>query len=121
MRFDSNIVDYLDDGYLEILGMSMLTSEEVIEIIESCNPARVVFDSLNAFSSSDDFRTSGTWRGVHRLLKRKGITSFFVTEKKHGLETKKFDDFDFLGDGVIFLDSIQTNRIDTTPMPVMSI
>lgn len=121
MRFDPNIVNYLDDGYLEIFGMSMLTSEEIIEIIESCNPERIVFDSLNAFATSDEFRASGTWRGVHRLLKRKGITSFFITEKMHGIETRKFDDFDFLGDGIIFLDSIQTNRIDTTPMPVMAI
>jgi KaiC/GvpD/RAD55 family RecA-like ATPase len=48
-------------------------------------------------------------------------TAILVTEKSHGIEKKQYDDFDFLGDGVIFLDFIQTNDIDTTPMPVMAV
>ena len=51
----------------------------------------------------------------------KKITSLFITEKHHGIEVKRYDDYDFLGDGVIFLDSIQTNEIDTTPTPVMAV
>ena len=121
MRFGWDIGKHIDDGYLEIFGMSMLTSEEIIEIIESYKPERVVFDSINVFSEPADFRKSGSWRSLLRLLKVKKISSLFITEKHHGIEVKKFDDYDFLGDGIIFLDSIQTNEIDTTPTPVMAV
>ncbi len=121
MRFGWDIGKYIDDGYLEIFGMSMLTSEEMIEIIDSYRPERVVFDSINVFAEPADFRTSGSWRSLLRLLKVKKISSLFITEKHHGIEIKQFDDYDFLGDGVIFLDSIQTNEIDTTPTPVMAV
>ncbi len=121
MRFGWDIGKYIDDGYLEIFGMSMLTSEEMIEIIDSYRPERVVFDSINVFAEPADFRTSGSWRSLLRLLKVKKISSLFITEKHHGIEIKQFDDYDFLGDGIIFLDSIQTNEIDTTPTPVMAV
>ncbi len=121
MRFGWDIGKYMGDGYLEIFGMSMLTSEEIIEIIDSYKPERVVFDSINVFAEPADFRTSGSWRSLLRLLKVKKITSLFITEKHHGIEIKQFDDYDFLGDGIIFLDSIQTNEIDTTPTPVMAV
>ncbi|MDI3540233.1 MAG: circadian clock protein KaiC [Methanolobus sp.] len=120
-RFGWDVGKFIDDGYLEIFGISMLTSEEMIEIIDSHKPDRVVFDSLNVFTAPGDFRTSTAWRGLHRLLKKNMITSLLITEKTHGIEKKQFDDFDFLGDGVIFLDFIQTNDIDTTPMPVMAV
>ncbi|MBW6470846.1 MAG: AAA family ATPase [Methanosarcinaceae archaeon] len=121
MRFGWNIGKYIDDGYLEIFGMSMLTSEEMIEIIESYRPERVVFDSINVFAEPSDFRKSGAWRSLLRVLKLKKISSLFITEKHHGIEVKQFDDYDFLGDGIIFLDSVQTNEIDTTPTPVMAV
>jgi KaiC/GvpD/RAD55 family RecA-like ATPase len=121
MRFGWDIGKYIDDGYLEVFGISMLTSEEMIEIIESHKPDRVVFDSLNVFTAPDEFRRSTSWRALHRLLKKDKITSLLVTEKNHGIEKKQFDDYDFLGDGIVFLDFIQTNDIDTTPMPVMAI
>jgi len=121
MRFGWDIEKYIDDGYLEIFGMSMLTSEEIIEIIDSYKPDRVVFDSLNVVATPDDFRRSSGWRGLLKKLKTEKITTIFITEKRHGLETKRFDDYDFMGDGIIFLDSIKTNEIDTTPVPVMSV
>lgn len=121
MRFGWDIGKYIDDGYLEIFGMSMLTSEEIIEIIESYRPERVVFDSINVFAEPSDFRKSGAWRSLLRMLKVKKISSLFITEKHHGIEVKQFDDYDFLGDGIIFLDSVRTNEIDTTPTPVMAV
>ncbi|MCL7411862.1 MAG: AAA family ATPase [Methanosarcinaceae archaeon] len=121
MRFGWDIGKYIDDGYLEIFGMSMLTSEEMIEIIESYRPERVVFDSINVFAEPSDFRKSGAWRSLLRMLKVKKISSLFITEKHHGIEVKQFDDYDFLGDGIIFLDSVRTNEIDTTPTPVMAV
>jgi KaiC/GvpD/RAD55 family RecA-like ATPase len=120
-RFGWDVGKYIDDGYLEIFGISMLTSEEMMEIIDSHKPDRVVFDSVNVLTAPGDFRTSTSWRGLHRLLKKNMTTAILVTEKSHGIETKHYDDFDFLGDGVIFLDFVQTNDIDTTPMPVMAV
>lgn len=120
-RFGWDVGKYIDDGYLEIFGISMLTSEEMMEIIDSHKPERVVFDSMNVLTAPSDFRTSASWRALHRLLKKNMTTAVLVTEKSHGIEVKEYDDFDFLGDGVVFLDFIQTNDIDTTPMPVMAI
>ncbi len=120
-RFGWDVGKYIDDGYLEIFGISMLTSEEMMEIIDSHKPDRVVFDSMNVLTEPGNFRNSSSWRSLHRLLKKNMTTSILVTEKSYGIETKQYDDFDFLGDGVIFLDFIQTNDIDTTPMPVMSV
>lgn len=121
MRFGCDIGEYIDDGYLDIFGMSKLTSEEMMEIIQFYNPERVAFDSMNVLTNGDEFRASGSWRSLHRLLKNKKITSFFITEKKHGIEVKEFDNFDFLGDGIFFLDSVPTNEIDNTPMPVIAV
>ncbi|MBN2488183.1 MAG: AAA family ATPase [Methanosarcinaceae archaeon] len=121
MQFGWDVGKYIDDGYMDIFGMSMLTSEEIIEIIDAYKPDRVVFDSLNVFTAPDEFRTSGGWRALLRLLKSKKVTTLFITEKRHGIETKQFDEYDFLGDGIVFLDSIQTNEIDTTPTPVMAV
>lgn len=120
-RFGWDVGKYIDDGYLEIFGVSMLTSEEIMDILDSHKPDRVVFDSMNVLTAPSDFRTSASWRGLHKLLKKNMTTTILVTEKEHGIETKQYDDFDFLGDGVIFLDFIPTNDIDTTPMPVMAV
>ena len=82
--------------------MSMLTSEEIIMIIDAYKPDRVVFDSLNVFTAPDEFRKSGGWRGLLRLLKSKKMTTLFITKKRHVIETKQFDEYDFLGDGIVF-------------------
>ncbi len=121
MRFGWDIGKYIDDGYLEIFGMSMLTFEEITEILETYKPKRVVFDSLNVFSHPEEFRKSSSWRASHKLMKQQKITSFLITEKYHGIETKNFDEYDFLGDGIIFLDSMKVNEVDSTLSPVMAI
>ncbi|HEC56704.1 MAG TPA: hypothetical protein ENI32_02300, partial [Candidatus Syntrophoarchaeum butanivorans] len=46
------------------------------------------------------------------LLKRKRITTIITTEKSHGLEKKEFDQYDFMGDGLIFLDRVSVNDLD---------
>lgn len=121
MRFGWDIGKHIDDGYLEIFGMSMLTFEEISEIIEAYKPQRVVFDSLNVFSTPDEFRKSVSWRGLHKLLKKMNITTFLVTEKEFGIETKAFDKYDFVGDGIIFLDKMQTNEVESTLTPIMAV
>ncbi|MEZ5335516.1 MAG: ATPase domain-containing protein [Methanolobus sp.] len=80
-RFGWDVGKYIDDGYLEIFGISMLTSEEMMEIIDSHKPERVVFDSMNVLTAPGDFRTSTSWRGLHRLLKKIHTTAVLVTEK----------------------------------------
>ncbi len=121
IRFGWDLGKYIDDGYLEIFGMALLTFEEINEIIDTYKPQRIVFDSLNVFANSEDFRKSIAWRSLHKTLKKKKVTSFLITEKDHGIQTKKFDNYDFLGDGIIFLDSMQLNELDSTLTPVMAI
>ncbi|UGV41388.1 circadian clock protein KaiC [Methanococcoides orientis] len=121
MRFGWDIGKHIDDGYLEVFGMSMLSFEEIGEIIESYKPRRVVFDSLNMFTDPAEFRKSLEWRTLHKMLKSKNITSFFVTEKEFGIETKSYDTYDFLGDGIIFLDKMQANEVDANLTPVMAV
>jgi KaiC/GvpD/RAD55 family RecA-like ATPase len=121
MRFGWDIVQYIDDGYLDVFGMSMLTFEEISEILETYKPKRVVFDSLNVLSLPEEFRKSASWRSSHRLMKQRSITSYLITEKHHGIETRDFDEYDFLSDGIIFLDSIKVNEVDSTLSPVMAI
>ncbi|NYT19521.1 MAG: circadian clock protein KaiC [Methanosarcinales archaeon] len=121
MRFSWDVGKHIDDGYLEMFGMSMLSFEEIGEIIEAYKPHRIVFDSLNMFADPVEFRKSLEWRTLHKLLKTKNITSFFVTEKEFGIETKSYDTYDFLGDGIIFLDKLQTNEVEQDLTPVMSV
>ncbi|WP_445475671.1 RAD55 family ATPase [Methanococcoides methylutens] len=121
MRFGWDIGKHIDDGYLEMFGMSLLSFEEIGEIIESYKPRRIVFDSLNMFADPVEFRRSLAWRTLHKLLKTKNITSFFVTEKEFGIETKSYDTYDFLGDGIIFLDKLQTNEVEQNLTPVMAV
>ncbi|KGK98624.1 circadian clock protein KaiC [Methanococcoides methylutens] len=121
MRFGWDIGKHIDDGYLEVFGMSMLSFEEIGEIIESYKPRRIVFDSLNMFTDPAEFRKSLEWRTLHKMLKSKNITSFLVTEKEFGIETKSYDTYDFLGDGIIFLDKMQANEVDANLTPVMAV
>jgi KaiC/GvpD/RAD55 family RecA-like ATPase len=101
--------------------MSPLSFEEIGEIIEVYKPKRVVFDSLNMFADPVEFRKSLSWRTLHKQLKTKNITSYLVTEKEFGIETKAYDTYDFLGDGVIFLDQIKTNEVEPNLTPVMAV
>lgn len=121
MRFGWDIGKHIDDGYLEIFGMSALSFEEIGEIIESYKPHRIVFDSLNMFTDPVEFRKSLAWRTLHKMLKKNNITSFLVTEKEFGIETKSYDTYDFLGDGIIFLDKIQVNEVEPNLTPVMAV
>ncbi|WP_440952008.1 RAD55 family ATPase [Methanococcoides sp. FTZ1] len=121
MRFGWDIGKHIDDGYLEIFGMSPLSFEEIGEIIEAYKPQRVVFDSLNMVTDPFEFRKSLSWRTLHKQLKAKNITSYLVTEKQHGIETKSYDTYDFLGDGIIFLDQIKVNEVEPNLTPVMAI
>lgn len=104
IRFGWDIGKYIDNGYLEIFGLSRFSTEEIFEIIDIFKPKRIVFDSLNIFSDIREFRRSIQWRNILKEIKDKNITCIAVTEKKHGLEVKEFDEFDFMGDGILFFD-----------------
>ena len=112
VRFGWDIGEYIEKGYLEIFGFTMLSTEEIIEIFDIFKPRRVVFDSINTLYNVKDFRTSSQWRNILRAIREKKITTFVITEKKHGLEVKEFDDFDFMGDGVLFFDKKKADEFD---------
>ncbi|MEA3294823.1 MAG: ATPase domain-containing protein [Euryarchaeota archaeon] len=112
IRYGWDVGDYLDKGYLEIFGFTMLSLEEIIEIIEVFKPKRIVFDSLNLFSSHEKFRHSSEWRNILKIIKEKKIICFTITEKKHGIEINEFDDFDFMGDGIFFFDKKLKQELD---------
>ena len=115
IRFGWDIGEYVDKGYLEIFGFSRFSTEEIIEIIDIFKPKRIVFDSLNIFSDISDFRRSPQWRNILKVIKDKKITCLAVTEKSHGGNAKGFDEFDFMGDGVISFDKKQKNDLDPYP------
>lgn len=112
IRFGWNIGEYVDKGYLEIFGFSRFSTEEIIEILDIFKPKRIVFDSLNILDTGD-FRRSPEWRNILRVIKDKKITCLAVTEKSHSDSSNEFDDFDFMGDGVISLNKKQKNEFDT--------
>lgn len=107
-----DIGNYIEKGYLEIFGFTMLSSEEIIEIIDIFKPKRIVLDSINIFASDENFRRSSKMRNILKELKDKKITSIAITEKKHGLEVKEFDEFDFMADGVLFFDKSRVHELD---------
>ncbi len=113
IHFGWDIGEYIDKGYLEIFGFSRFSSEEIIDIIDIFKPKRIVFDSLNLFSDISDFRRSLQWRNILKVLREKKITCFAVTEKNN--RGKEFDDFDFMGDGVIYFDKKQKDELDPYP------
>ncbi len=115
IRFGWNFGEYIEKGYLEVFGFSRFSTEEIIEIIDIFKPKRIVFDSLNIFSDIGDFRRSMQWRNILREIKDKKITCIAITEKKYGLWAKKFDEFDFMGDSVIFFDKKQKHELDPYP------
>ena len=55
IRYGWDIGEYIDKGYLEIFGFTMLSSEEIAEIFNVFKQKRIVFDSLNTFFVIDDF------------------------------------------------------------------
>ncbi|MDO8725722.1 MAG: ATPase domain-containing protein [Candidatus Methanoperedens sp.] len=115
IRFGWDFGEYVDKGYLEIFGFSRFSTEEITEIIDIFKPKRIVFDSLNIFSDITDFRRSPQWRNILKVIKDKKITCLAVTEKSHGGSANEFDEFDFMGDGVISFDKKQKNEFDTYP------
>ncbi|MFQ6121018.1 MAG: RAD55 family ATPase [Methanosarcinales archaeon] len=119
LRFRWDVVKYADEGWLELYGLSMLTTEEIIEILEAYKPKRVVFDSINVFSGSEDFRRSSAWRSLIKLIKREKMICLIITEKKHGLKLIEYDDYDFMGDGIIFLDKQIENNVEISLISVL--
>lgn len=112
IRYGWDVGEYIDKGYLEIFGFTMLSSEEIIEILDVFKPKRIVFDSINVFSNIEDFRRMSTWRNILKEIKEKKITCLAVTEKKNGIKAREFDDFDFMSDGILFFDKKQMNLAD---------
>lgn len=121
IRFGWNIGEYIDKGYLEIFGFSRFSTEQIIEIIDVFKPKRIVFDSLNIFSDIDDFRRSPQWRNILKDIKDKKITCLAITEKSTGRNDNEFDEFDFMGDGVILFNKSQKNELDPYPTCNISI
>jgi len=115
LRFGWNIGEYIQKGYFEIFGFTMLSTEEIIEIFNVFKPKRVVFDSLNTFFDMHEFRKSSQWRSILKEIRDKKITCLAITEKRNGLEAREHDEFDFMGDGVIFFDKTHRNDLDPYP------
>ena len=112
IRYGWDIGQYMEKGYLEVFGFTMLSTEEIIEIIDTFKPKRIVFDSLNIFSDITDIRKSSEFRNIVKVIKEKKITCLAITEKKHGIEVKEYDDFDFMADGIIYFDKKLTHELD---------
>lgn len=70
IRFGWDLGKYIMDDCLEVFGVSILTSEEITEIIKDYHPTRVAFDSMNVFSDLNNFRHSASWRNLLKLLKK---------------------------------------------------
>lgn len=122
LRFGWDMSAYMESGLLEVFGLSMLTLEEIYDIIETFKPKRVVLDSLNVLEPPDELRYESSWRALHKLLKRLDITSIVVTEKSSSLRDFSYDDYDFMGDGIIFLDrGLQYNGLEYMEMPLLSV
>jgi len=115
MRFGWDIGKYIDSGYLEIFGFTMLSTEEIIEIFDVFKPKRIIIDSLNTCFEIHDFRRSPQWRNILKEIRGKKMTCIAITEKKHGLDVKEYDEFDFMGDGVIFFDKKLIHDLDPYP------
>lgn len=120
-RFNINLKKNIDDGFLEIFGFPLLTIEEIIDIIETFKPKRVVFDSVNVLSEIEGLRRTTEWRSLVKLLKQNKITSIVITEKRFGLEVKEFDDFDFMGDGIFFFDKTISDQVEKYTMSILKL
>ncbi|MBU7018594.1 MAG: AAA family ATPase [Theionarchaea archaeon] len=106
-RFGWNLKEYCGQGLLELFGLARMSFEEIISIVEDYKPQRLVFDSMNVVTEPREFRKKMAWREFLKLLKSTDTVCLMVTEKKHHYNTFEFDDFDFMADGIVFMDKIQ--------------
>ena len=105
-RFGWNLKDFYDKGVLELFTFAQLGFEEIISIVEDYRPARVVFDSMNMITEAEEFRKSMAWKEFLKVLKNTEAVCLMVTEKKQHYNNFLFDEFDFMADGIIFLDKV---------------
>lgn len=105
-RFGWNLKEHCDKGLLELFGLARMSFEEIISIVEDYNPARVVFDSMNMITEPREFRKKMAWREFLKVLKSTETVCVMVTEKNHHYDSFQYDDFDFMADGIIFLDKV---------------
>ncbi|MFQ6055105.1 MAG: RAD55 family ATPase [Methanosarcinales archaeon] len=117
LRFGWDLSEYVDQGLLELFGFTMIPIDEILNIIKLSKPTRLVFDSVNVFynlpSDKKRIRRDAMLRNIIKLIKKERITTLMITEKTHGLEKKCFDEFDFMGDGLIFMDRLVDRDMDT--------
>jgi KaiC/GvpD/RAD55 family RecA-like ATPase len=105
-RFGWNFKDYFEQGLLELFGLARISFEQIIAILEDYKPQRVVFDSMNMIVNPEEFRKGPEWKEFLKTLKAADTVCLMVTEKTHHYGTFEFDDFDFMADGIIFLDRV---------------
>ncbi len=105
-RFGWNLKEYGEQGLLELFGLARMSFEEIISIVEDYKPARVVFDSMNMITNPKEFRKKMAWKEFLKAVKSTETVCFMVTEKNQHYERFQFDDFDFMADGIIFLDKV---------------
>ncbi|MFQ6063080.1 MAG: RAD55 family ATPase, partial [Methanosarcinales archaeon] len=122
MRFGWNLAKYIDNGMLEIFGFTMISIDDVLDIIDGYKPSRVVFDSINLldiFSTANvNVRQNIMMRNLLKLVKKERIITLITTEKTYGIEQRRFDQFDFIGDGLIFMDRLIDNGFDRFVMSI---
>jgi KaiC/GvpD/RAD55 family RecA-like ATPase len=105
-RFGWNFKDYFEKGLLELFGLARISFEQIIAILEDYKPQRVVFDSMNMIVNPGEFRKGPEWKEFLKTLKSADTVCLMVTEKTQHYGTFEFDDFDFMADGIVFLDRI---------------
>ncbi len=107
VRFGWNLKEYCEQGLLELFAFAKMSFEEIIAVIEDYKPARLVFDSMNMVADPGEFRKGMAWRQFLKVLKSTETVCFMVTEKNQHYGNFQFDDYDFMADGIVFLDRIQ--------------
>lgn len=105
-RFGWNLKKYCEEGLLELFGLARMGFEESISIVEDYNPQRVVFDSMNVVTTPTEFRKKMAWREFLKMVKSTETVCIMVTEKKQHYDSFQFDDFDFMADGIVFMDKV---------------
>ena len=113
-RFGWNLAKYIKDRRLELFGFSNISIEEALNILEIYNPSRLVFDSIKVLLQKNEIETrqDSMMRALLKLIKKESITTIITTEKNYGIFALKFDQFDFMGDSIIFMDKIIHDGID---------
>ncbi|MBU7033228.1 MAG: AAA family ATPase [Theionarchaea archaeon] len=105
-RFGWNLKEYFEQGLLELFGMARMSFEQIIAILEDYKPQRVVFDSMNMVVNPTEFRKGPAWKEFLKTLKEADTVCLMVTEKTQHYDNFEFDEFDFMGDGIVFLDRV---------------